>query len=76
MNEHGHGSYFECFIKGLRIFQKYGGTEAAESESFGASHEIIYVGTDPAETSEEDKKLLDELGFHECPDNDCWGWFT
>ena len=75
MNEHGHGSYFECFIKGLRIFQKYG-SDVPGQETFSADHDIIYVGTAPEATSEEDKKTLDELGFHECSEYDCWGWFT
>ena len=68
-------SYFNNFIEGLRIFQTYG-PDGPGQETFSAAHDIIYVGCPPNETSEEHKKRLDELGFHECPDVDCWGWFT
>lgn len=69
-------SVYNEFIEGIRIFQKYGPSEAGLNEGFGAEHEIIYVGTEPSVVSDEDKQRLDALGFHECSEFECWGFFT
>lgn len=68
-------TYFDNFIKGLTILRRYH-TKLDIHESFSAEHDIIYIGPDPENVSEKDRKTLDELGFHECSDVDAFGWFT
>lgn len=63
--------YVDNFIRGIRIFQKY-----MPDVSFSANHDIIYLGPTPDIVESRDKKELDKLGFHECDDYECWGWFT
>ena len=50
-------------IKALEIFLKYSKGDYAPLH---CEHDILYVcdGIDPDSVSEEDKKELDELGFH------------
>lgn len=76
MNEHGHGRYMECFIKGIRVLEKYMDEDELKNHYFSADHDIIYLGVPPEKVSDEDKQLLDELGFHEENHHECWGWFT
>jgi len=51
----------EDLIKALQIFLKYGNPYAP----FHCEHDYLYVDIDPEIVSDEDKKELDKLGFHE-----------
>lgn len=49
----------EDLIKALQIFLKYGN----KNYPTFCEHDILYVDVDPSVVSDEDKKVLDELGF-------------
>ena len=70
------GNYYENFIEGLRIFEKYMDEDEKDRASFSAAHDIIYVGVEPFRVEEADQVRLEKLGFHKTPDYECWGWFT
>lgn len=58
-------------IEGLQILEKYGAGEMS------ADHEVIYAGPDLSATiSPEDLKRLDELGWFESEEFDCWSMFV
>ena len=56
----------------FKIFSKYGEGEYKTS----AEHDAIYSGPDPKEVSEEDKKRLKQLGWHESEEFDSFLYFT
>jgi hypothetical protein len=61
-------------IAGLALLLKYD----AESEA-DAQHDIIYAGSSKTlwnKISEEDRKLLDALGWHWDAESDSWAKFT
>lgn len=64
-------------INGLQILQKYAGKE---SDRIDAQHDVIYAGPNLEELegkiTEEDKAKLEELGWHEDSEGDCWARFT
>jgi DNA-binding protein YbaB len=49
----------EDLIKALQIFLKYGNPEYPTN----CSHDLLFVNIDPELVSEEDVKILDDLGF-------------
>ena len=50
----------ENLIKALQIFMKY----SSPSHPFHCEHDTLYIcGIDPDDVSDEDTKLLDDLGF-------------
>ena len=60
--------------QGLAIFAKY--NEKSDEEYWiQAEHDVIYCGTDQ-DISEEDKKLLEQLGFREGDDEGSFEVFT
>lgn len=61
----------EDLIKALQIFLKYGNKNYPTS----CGHYILYVDVDPSVVSDEDKKVLDELGFFVDDENDCFASF-
>tara|TARA_Y100000310_G_C20180756_1_gene578005 strand:- start:214 stop:414 length:201 start_codon:yes stop_codon:yes gene_type:complete len=61
-------STIEKLIKGLQIALKYGATNEVAVE-----HEIIYVCPDIDSMEAEDVKALQDAGWHEVPDFECWG---
>jgi len=50
----------EDLIKALQIFLKYGNPKYP----MACEHDALYVAIDANLVSDEDKKTLDELGFH------------
>jgi hypothetical protein len=64
-------------IEGLQILKKYAGEN---SSSIDAQHDVIYAGPSLDELegrlTEEDRKRLDELGWHEDTEGECWARFT
>ena len=50
----------EKLIKALQILLKYGNPDYPTH----CEHDILYVAINPDVVSEEDKKELEELGFH------------
>jgi hypothetical protein len=61
-------------IKGLEILVKYSGDG---SHSICAEHDIIYAGPDVKEDlRDEDRKALEELGWHWAEDADSWARFV
>ena len=56
---------------GLQIFQKYPG-----DHEVSAQHDILYAGADPEVMTENDKEVVEKLGWHEEIEYDCWGFFT
>jgi hypothetical protein len=61
----------EDLIKALQIFLKYGN----KNYPTFCEHDILYVDVDPSVVSDEDKKVLDELGFFVYDENDCFASF-
>jgi hypothetical protein len=61
----------EDLIKALQIFLKYGN----KNYPTFCEHDILYVDVDPSVVSDEDKKVLDELGFFVDDENDCFASF-
>lgn len=61
----------EDLIKALQIFLKYGN----KNYPTYCEHDILYVDVDPSVVSDEDKKVLDELGFFVDDENDCFASF-
>lgn len=61
----------EDLIKALHIFLKYGN----KNYPTFCEHDILYVDVDPSVVSDEDKKVLDELGFFVDDENDCFASF-
>ena len=49
----------EDLIKALQIFLKYGNPDFPTN----CTHDYLYVDIDPEKVTEEDKKVLNELGF-------------
>lgn len=49
----------EDLIKALQIFLKYGNPKWPTH----CEHDVLYVDIDPEIVSDDDKKILDELGF-------------
>ena len=49
----------EDLIKALQIFLKYGNPKYPTN----CSHDLLFVNIDPELVSEEDVKILDDLGF-------------
>lgn len=68
--------YYDNFIKGLRIFQKYDPKNSTSHETFTFGSHKLFVGPDPADMTEKDKQRLKELGFHEEEAFECWGWYA
>lgn len=59
----------ENLIKALQIFLKY----ANEPWPTHCEHDtLMVIGINKDSVSEEDTKLLDELGFFWSDENDCW----
>lgn len=50
---------FDTLIKAFTIFKKYGD----KGNPTNCSHDLLFVDVDPDIVSDEDKILLDELGF-------------
>jgi len=69
MNE----SNWSRWAKAFTIFAKYAGKEYAHT---AAEHDEVYAGPEPEKVSEEDKKLLNELGWTECSEFNCFHKFT
>ena len=61
----------EDLIKALQIFLKYGN----KNYPTFCEHDTLYVDVDPSVVSDEDKKVLDELGFFVDDENDCFASF-
>ena len=61
----------EDLIKALQIFLKYGN----KNYPTFCEHDILYVDVDPSVVSDEDKKVLDKLGFFVDDENDCFASF-
>lgn len=61
----------EDLIKALQIFLKYGN----KNYPTFCEHDILYVDVDPSVVSDEDKKVLDELGFFVDDELDCFASF-
>lgn len=64
---------YTAWAEAFTIFAKY------EPDVFGqvsASHDIIYAGPKPYDISAEDKKRLEELGWHEDYTHECFYHFT
>ena len=61
-------------IKGLEILSKYD-SKNGDSHNICAEHDIIYAGPG-VEVSEEDKKILDDLGWHWDSSADSWARFV
>jgi hypothetical protein len=59
----------EELIKALQIFLKYGNPDYPTH----CEHDELFIDIDPELVSEEDKKVLDELGFFP---NDYNGYFS
>jgi hypothetical protein len=62
----------EDLIKALQIFMKY------QNRTYPTicRHETLFViSITENEVSEEDKKTLNELGFHWCDNYECWKSF-
>ena len=56
-------------IQALQIFLKYGNPDCPTH----CEHDVLYVMIDPAIVSDEDKRTLGELGFHESSQlSDCF----
>lgn len=68
-----------AIIEGMQILMKY---QKEPNDIFGVSaeHDVIYCGPmlDHLEgkLTEEEKKRLGELGWHEDSEGDCWAHFT
>ena len=61
----------EKLVEALQIMMKYGDVEVA------VGHDVIYAGPDISETiSEEDAERLEELGWFESDEDDCWKAFV
>lgn len=62
----------EQLIKGLQIIHGY-----QPDADLAGGHDVLYV-SDYSESnwSDEDKQLLDSLGFYYDIDNDCWARFV
>lgn len=59
----------EDLIKALQIFLKYGN----ERFPTHCEHDVLYIiGIAPDDVSEEDKAVLDNLGFFVNKDEDCF----
>lgn len=58
----------EDLIKALHIFLMYGNPRNPTN----CSHDELIVAIDPAIVSDEDKKKLEELGFEDDPELDCF----
>lgn len=59
----------EQLRRGAEIFQKY----VKKDESIdGADHDVIFFGSRDLPITDEDRKELDALGFHESDQYDCW----
>ena len=63
---------FGSLIEGLTILAKYD-KDGLRGHVGGADHDIIFGGN--PEVSEEDKKRLDELGWHYSSEYGCWAHF-
>ena len=59
----------------FNIFAKYSNKDSSYDDTY-AEHDVIYAGPKPEEVSEEDKKRLDELGWHPSEGYPCWLKFT
>ena len=67
----GVSDYANNFINGIKIFKKY-----MPDVTLSASHGVIHLGPPPELVDARDKKTLENLGFHEEEDYECWGWIT
>lgn len=62
----------EKLIEALQIFLKYGNPDFPTH----CEHDCLWIcDIEPSDVSEEDKKKLDELGFHEDEDDNCFKSF-
>ncbi len=65
-------------IEGLQILKKY--VKKERDVGLSAEHDVIYAGPmlDELEgkLTPEDKKRLEELGWHEDSEGECWARFT
>ncbi len=62
---------YRNMIEGLNIFAKY--TKCGLDEDLGGSdHDVIFIASCGLDVSEEDRARLEELGFEESSEFDCW----
>lgn len=67
---------YKDFIEALTILSNYESTGLASSLNMSAEHDIIYIGPDPDEVSEEDTRRLEELGFLADENSECFSRFV
>lgn len=66
---------FAAFIEGLYLLgEHYTDDGLNTTYGFGAEHDIIYIYVNPDKISEEDKEILNSLGFH--MEDECVGYYT
>lgn len=65
-------SDFHSVLLGLNIISKY---ECLESTNISAEHDVIYAGSD-LQIPEEEKALLEKLGWHWDSQYDSWRKFV
>jgi hypothetical protein len=59
------------WIAAITIFKKYENAFHVEP-----GHDILWAGPDPAKVSDEDKEVLEALGWHPSDDSDCFAKYT
>lgn len=65
-------------IEGMQILMKY--QEPDDIFGVSAEHDVLYCGPSLSELegklTDEEKQKLDDLGWHEDSEGDCWACFT
>lgn len=62
---------FKNMINGLQLIANYVGEHTFLG---GAEHDVLYASN--CTMTEEDKKLMDEWGWHYDEENECWARFV
>ncbi len=67
------GNTYQGWIKAFQIFAKYKPNQISPVQP---AHDIVYSGCDPLLVSDEDKAILDELGWGVEDQYECFYKFT
>ena len=62
-------------IEGLKILEKYIDEKAPGGDFLYAEHDVIYTIIDADRVTPEDKKKLEEAGWHIDSEFECWSTY-